>query len=250
MSASIRLLRTPEVLEQRCPLTAEGREELARRGLPAGAIVTVTDPRGVHYRARSTRDHGAVVPFAELPALIEPPHTRRLAQALPDRERMIWIVQKAVELGATAIQPLITDHSAPRPGPGQDGGPRQDKSATWPRVARQAAHQCRRARVPEVAEPLGLDEFLAGVPAGETLVLLDVTGPREALFTLADRLWRRPLTLLVGPEGGWSDRERALLNGRGAVAVRLGERLLRTETAALAALALLAGADGTFTPEE
>ncbi|MBF0426052.1 MAG: RNA methyltransferase, partial [Magnetococcales bacterium] len=74
-------------------------------------------------------------------------------------------------------------------------------------------------------------------------------GTSQPLFELAADLVTRPLTLLVGPEGGWSDQERDELRASGAMAVALGGRILRTETAGMAALAVLAAAEGAFTPE-
>ncbi|MBF0152453.1 MAG: RNA methyltransferase [Magnetococcales bacterium] len=241
----IRLAKVPAILEEPISL-APGMEGVLARWQPhPGDILTVVDPAGGLYRARFLGSGQGVRPFAALPGSVEPRHRRRLAQALPDRERMLWVVQKSVELGVTEIQPVVSARSCRMSG---EDAPRQDKSMTWPRIIRKAAMQCRRATIPEIHAPVPLAQIPQTVLSGELLLFMDVAGQRQSLFALAPDLADTPLTLLVGPEGGWSDQERDLIHASGGLAISLGSRVLRTETAGMAALAVIAAAEGTFTP--
>ncbi len=238
----IRLAAAPAAMESEITLAPGFEPVLAAWGARRGEILTVADPAGCFYRARLLADDGRVRVFERLPPGVEPLFARRLCPAITDRERMIWTIQKGVELGATEIQPLQTRHGQP----GDGSGPRQDKSATWNRVARKAARQCRRGRIPAVLPPIDLQGLLTRIPPGEILFFFDVSGERVSLDRWTGKL-NAPVTLLIGPEGGWSDGERDHMRGAGAVAVSLGARLLRAETAALAALAVLMTADIPFT---
>lgn len=229
----------PTALECDWPLAAATLPRLASWQARPGEVLTVRDDAGGCYRGRLLPDGRGVRLFARIASEVEPRHARCLVQALPDRERMLLIIQKAVELGATRIQPVLTRHGAPLPG----AGPGQDKSATWSRVALAAAKQCRRAVIPEVAPPMMLTAFLEA--NGAAMVHMDLTG--EPLLALAPALARAPLAVLVGPEGGWGEGERAALRAAGSRPVTLGVRVLRTETAGIAALAVLAAMDADFT---
>jgi 16S rRNA (uracil1498-N3)-methyltransferase len=165
-----------------------------------------------------------------------------LLQGLARGERMDMIVQKATELGVAAIRPVYTEHSAVR----LDERQAARKQQHWRAVAVAACEQCRRNRLPDVLEPLGLEAALAAAPGGLHLALsLERAASAPALTrgALADA---RSITLLVGPEGGFSAAEEKLAASRGFQALRLGPRVLRTETAALAGIAALQvlGGDG------
>ncbi|HIJ85042.1 MAG TPA: RsmE family RNA methyltransferase, partial [Magnetococcales bacterium] len=208
----------------------------------AGEVLTVVDPEGRYFRARLLPNRREVVVFEALPPGIEPANPRRLCPVIADRERMLWILQKAVELGATEIFPLVSQRSSAH------GGERhgQDKFSTWGRVVLKAARQCRRAVLPTVHPVQSLEHFFARDVA-EKRAFLDVREPRTALPVWHQRHGGHPLAVLSGPEGGWNDGERQWMLCRDAVAVSVGHRVLRTETAAIAALAVLAAMDSTFT---
>lgn len=229
----IRLACPPEALERSTPLADDAEAALAAWQARVGEIFTVVSPCGRFYRARLLPGAREVRPFEEISPAVEPPAGRVLLQSLPERERMLWIIQKAVELGATGIQPLL-------PMGGEGHGPRQDKSSIWDKVAREAARQCRRAMVPPVHAPRLLAEALPSI-RDEALLLLDVGEGRVPLARLVHGLARVPVHLLVGHEGGWHPEERRAALEAGAVRIGVGARILRTETAALAALALLGG---------
>lgn len=160
----------------------------------------------------------------------EPPFPLLLGQALAKGERMDLVVQKATELGATALAPLATERSEVR----LDAERAAKRVAHWQGVVRAACEQCGRDRLPEVRAPQDLDAFLAGAPAGALRLVLAPGG--RALRELP-RPGAAGVVLLVGPEGGLSDAEVARAEAAGFVRAGLGPRVLRTETAALAALA-------------
>lgn len=154
-----------------------------------------------------------------------------LVQGIAAGDKMDWIVEKAVELGAAAVIPIAAQRSVLRL-----SGPRLDKRiAHWRRIAHSACEQCGRNRPPHIAEPLTLGAWLEQPADATTLRLL--CHP-EAGATLQATLAAPPapasLELLVGPEGGWADDELAVAAGHGARRVRFGPRVLRTETAGLA----------------
>ncbi len=154
-----------------------------------------------------------------------------LVQALASGDKMDWIVQKAVELGVAAIQPVQAERSVLRL-----SGERADKRlAHWRQVAVSACEQCGRNRIPELRPLQALTHWLAAA-RGELCYVLAPGGLRG----FADE--PRPqgvVHVLVGPEGGWGEAELAACDAAGTRRIGLGPRVLRTETAGLAALAAL-----------
>lgn len=206
--------------------------------LKAGAAVRVFDGAGREHEAVlevSGRRAAAVRIGAPVAALPESPLRITLAQGIGRGERMDFVVQKAVELGVTAIAPLLTRRAVVR----LDDARAARRQAHWQAVAVSACEQCGRAWVPGVAPPQRLDGLLAAPPPG-TRLLLDPQGTQS----LADLPLADAVTLLIGPEGGLDDDERAAARAVGFVGVRVGPRVLRTETAALVALALLQARGG------
>lgn len=155
-----------------------------------------------------------------------------LAQALPSSDKMDWIVQKAVELGAVRIAPVVAERSVVR----LEGERAAKRAAHWQQVAIAACEQCGRNRVPEVAAIQPLPAFLA--EARDAAAVRLVLDPAARGIIGADHA-NGPVILLVGPEGGFSGGEMAAITGCGFAAVRLGPRLLRTETAGTVAMATL-----------
>jgi 16S rRNA (uracil1498-N3)-methyltransferase len=161
-----------------------------------------------------------------------------LAVGMPANERMDWLVEKATELGVTALQPLMSERSVLR----LSGERAEKKVAHWHSVAVAASEQCGGNRVPQLLPVSTLAAWLAKQPAAPagTRLLLSLRphspGLREAVAPLAPDT---PITLLSGPEGGLSPAEEEAALANGFVSVSLGQRTLRAETAALAALAAL-----------
>lgn len=161
-----------------------------------------------------------------------------LAQALASGDKMDWIVQKAVELGVEAVWPLQAERSVLRL-----AGERADKRVEhWRQVAISACEQSGRNRVPELMPVRSLRDCLATEGEGLSLVLDPQAGQRLAELPPPAGQVR----LLIGPEGGWSDAELALCRSVGCVGVRLGPRVLRTETAGLAAIAAMQALWGDY----
>ena len=155
-----------------------------------------------------------------------------LVVGMPANERMDWLVEKAAELGVASIQPVVTAHSVVR----LSGERAAKKREHWQGVVIAACEQCGRNRVPAVHAPTDLAGWLAQQPSPGARLLLSLRGatgtPREA----AGQDLLAPVTLLNGPEGGLSPQEEALARAAGFVPVTLGPRVLRAETAPLAAL--------------
>jgi 16S rRNA (uracil1498-N3)-methyltransferase len=171
----------------------------------------------------------------------ESPLAVTLAQAVSGGDRMDYTVQKAVELGVAAIQPLAAERSVVRL-----AGERAVKRVEhWRAVVAASCEQCGRNRLPEVAPLLPLEAFLA-VEAGRGSVSRLMLSPHSArdLRTL-DRP-TGPMLLLAGPEGGFSPPETRAAERAGFLPVRIGPRVLRTETAAVAALAAIQAWWGDF----
>jgi 16S rRNA (uracil1498-N3)-methyltransferase len=206
--------------------------------LQEGDAAVLFDGRGGEYPVRlSLPGRGQVV--AETGARDEvereSPLAVTLVQGVSSSEKMDFTIQKAVELGVAAIQPVLTAKSVVRLSAERE----EKKLARWRRVAIAACEQCGRNRIPQIGEPLPLERYRA--PEGASKILLSPSGTRK-LGSLA----RGPVALAVGPEAGFSDEEERLLERFGFAPVRLGARILRTETAALAALAALNALAGDY----
>jgi len=197
--------------------------------LGPGDALTLFDGAGGEYAAAivASGKRGVTVRIEAFdPVERESPLGILLAQAVAANDAMDYALRKATELGAGAIQPLVTARSAPLPA-GERG---ERRLAHWRQVVVAACEQSGRNRVPVVQPPCALGEWLAGQVDGG--VVLAPEG-EHALASLP----AAPRALLVGPEGGFAPAELDAARGAGLVAVRLGPRVLRTETAGVAALA-------------
>ena len=164
----------------------------------------------------------------------EPNRQVHLAMGVPANDRMDWLVEKATELGVASIQPLMSERSVLRL-----SGERADKKrAHWQAVAVAACEQCGRNQLPLIHPVMSLAAWLAALPASkEARLLLSLRPETQALAFMLGKLGE--VTFLSGPEGGlsWAEEEAAL--AQHFVPVSLGSRVLRAETAGLAALAAL-----------
>ena len=171
------------------------------------------------------------------------PRTPRLVlgQAILKGERMDWTIQKATELGAHAIVPLISEQTIVRPK--RDRADAQQER--WQRMALEAAQQSERWDIPSVSAPVNVREFVAGQTRSELkLMLAERSGDRSLAAMPLPSSPTDTITLMIGPEGGWREEELADAAAHGFEPVTLGARILRAETAALAAISVLQGRMG------
>jgi 16S rRNA (uracil1498-N3)-methyltransferase len=202
--------------------------------LRAGDALTLFNGRGGEYPGSIDKSHAGEVIVAvgeQRPVERESPLALTLAQGVSRGERMDLVVQKATELGVSCLVPLLTERSVVR----LDVQQAARKVAHWRGIAVAACEQSGRNRVPQVATPLALREFVSNANTGARLLL----SPAAALRLDDIQPSVTEVTVLIGPEGGLSESEEDLARAAGFTPVRLGPRVLRTETAAIAALALL-----------
>lgn len=159
--------------------------------------------------------------------------TVTLVQGVSSGERMDYTLQKAVELGVSAVQPVMMRRTVVR----LAGDKRERRRQHWQRIAIAACEQCGRNRVPEVRPVLEFAAWLPSTAAAKGSVFLLSPEDGQRLRDLPAPAG--PVTLIVGPEGGLDPAERQSCIGSGFLSVRLGPRVLRTETAGLAALAAM-----------
>jgi 16S rRNA (uracil1498-N3)-methyltransferase len=222
-------------------LAPEAAQHVAKAlRLKAGDALVMFDGRGGEYEAtiqRIDRDRVDVKVGAWCAADRESALAIGLVQGLPEADKMDWIIQKATELGAAWIQPVVCERSVVR----LSGERAQKREAHWRRVAIAACEQSGRTAIPEVRPTLTFVNWLAAHD-GTPLWLLAPGAPAIGARTPPSA----PFALLVGPEGGLSEREHGLALDRGGEPVSLGPRVLRTETAPLAALAAIHALWGDF----
>lgn len=222
-------------------LAPEAAQHVAKSlRLKAGDTIVVFDGRGGEYDAaiqRVEKDRVDVKLGGFRDADVEAPVRVGLAQGLPEADKMDWIIQKAVELGVGWVQPIVCDRSVVR----LSGERAARREAHWRRVAVAACEQSGRNRIPEVRPTLGFQSWVA----------VAASAPRWVLTPGAPALAAQPapagdLEILIGPEGGLSEREMDLAISQGGICVGLGPRVLRAETAPIAALAAIHALWGDF----
>jgi 16S rRNA (uracil1498-N3)-methyltransferase len=238
--------KSPPRLYLRQPLGEGARVELASTQanylgnvlrLREGAELLVFDGRSGEWLARITEAGKRRMTLA-----VE--HRTREPETIPDvwlafapvkRAQTDWLVEKATELGVARLIPVITQRTVVE----------RVKLERLETIAIEAAEQCGRTRLPDIAEPMPLKQFLHSRDPGRALYFADEGGGEAA----ADAFKPGAAAILTGPEGGFTDEERALVrSAANAVPVSLGPRILRAETAALAALAAFMAVAGDWRP--
>jgi 16S rRNA (uracil1498-N3)-methyltransferase len=206
-----------------------------------GDPLEICDSTGCAFAATLVVDGDRVL--ARLDGVVERPSESVLeivlAQAIPKGAKMDFVVEKATELGVARIVPLVTERTI-------GDAARAGKIERWRRLARAAAQQCGRLRVPEVSEAMGWDAFLSQAGREDRLLMPWELAERVALrdslpAAVADA---RRVVVLIGPEGGISHGEAERATAAGAWALSLGSRILRTETAGLVVVSALLYAIG------
>jgi 16S rRNA (uracil1498-N3)-methyltransferase len=203
--------------------------------LPEGAELLVFDGRSGEWLAR-------IVEAGRKRMILTIERRTREAESIPDvwlafapvkRAQTDWLVEKATELGVARLIPVTTRRTVVE-------RVRLDRLES---IAIEAAEQCGRTRLPGIAEPLPLARFIEGLHTGRTLYFADEAGGEPAAQVFREP----PAAILTGPEGGFTDEERSLIRAwPNVIAISLGPRILRAETAALAALAIYMAAAGDW----
>ncbi len=201
-------------------------------------VVLVDDRRELAYAAVIREIQKASVVFsveAVMPAPSKPLPTIMLAVALVKEQRWDWILQKSTELGVRTIQPLMGDHSVVRVSDSDR------KTGRWQAIVRSAAEQSEGLFIPDVAKPLTVKAFCVQPQSGTVRILLSERGDeRLPLKQLLPQIKpEQTVVFAIGPEGGWSDAEIAAFQQAGFVSTVFGDRILRSETAATAAISAL-----------
>jgi len=199
-----------------------------------GQHYEISDNHSVYLaEVESARKDLVTFTVAERLAVVEPLVRTTLLASLVRFERFEWIIEKATELGVERIVPLETERT--------EKGLRtaaEKRLVRWTRIAREASEQSRRARLPEIQAAVGLVEALE-IESDYRYLLEEALAPAILTVLPQSRRAGDRVALLLGPEGGWTDRERALLTSAGWSPVSLGPQVLRAETAAIAGLAII-----------
>jgi 16S rRNA (uracil1498-N3)-methyltransferase len=217
------------------PLLRHLRQSLR---LQPGDTLSITDERGLRYRAEITEIGGQALIGRILDTTSAPPKAGAsiiLAQALLKGEKMDWVIQKATELGVERIAPVLATHSVVRPRADRI----EHQLARWQRIALEAAQQSERWSVPVLDDPAPVAELWPRSKAAATKILLAERSSGASLIDVVLPGNSGDVWLLVGPEGGWEEEEAAQALQHGFTAVTLGPRILRAETAAIAAISVL-----------
>lgn len=188
-------------------------------------VLTEIGPNGVKGKVMEGR-----------PGSADPALPVMLVQGLPKGDKIELIIQKCTELGITEIWPVYTERSVVRLNPQKA----EERRKRWQRIAGEAAKQCQRQRIPVIKDIQSWAGVLQSLPEGMQGILLwekeDNNTLREALLNMD---CARPVYIFVGPEGGLTEDEVSLARRQGVLPVTLGPRILRTETAGLAALSIV-----------
>ncbi len=241
--APIRLAKKLEVGAE-VILDAGQSKSLRFREINEKEAFTLRDADGVFFRAsviKASAERVQATIYERMPASPESDARITLVCAVLARQRMLTVAQKATELGVARIVPVFSAHSV---GP---AGLAHEKAHAWPGQTLRAARQCRRASVPELHPPMPIERAFAEpfwLEATRRYTLDDRAAATPDLWPTREPGKPVEVVLAVGPEGGWSDAERALLQRQGARELRLGGRVLRAETAVLVGLTVIQHAIG------
>ncbi len=232
-------VRLEDIAENRLTLRGQEARHLSKvLRLGPGEEVLAFDNSGLEYRARVeqvNQDEVVCVILAQYESGREPGLDVLLLQGLPKVDKMELIIQKTTELGVRSIIPLRTTRAVVQ----LEGKKAQDRVDRWQKIAAEAAKQCGRPKVPEIGQVADLAVAIRALPPG-TMVLAAYEAEETQGLAEALKSWPGgPIALVIGPEGGFDSREVAFLTEQGALSVSLGPRILRTETAGMAALTMV-----------
>lgn len=197
-------------------------------------MISVLDGSGYEYECRIASVHKKEIKaevIGKVPYSAESPISITLAQSISKGERMDIAIQKSTELGAIRIIPVITERSQVK---------HTHKVERWRKIALSAAQQSGRDKVPDIDEPTRLEEFLGSIPPGSSgIIFFEEKRERNLKKVLSGFKGIKEITILIGPEGGFTKEEVVAASEKGFIAASLGPRILRTETAPITALSII-----------
>ena len=209
----------------------------------SGEELTLVSPSGIQHDCTIDSveaDSVSVLIDSSKPCENEPECKVTLYQALPKGDKMEYIIQKCVELGVTKIVPVISARCVSRP----DEKSLAKKRVRWQKIAKEAAQQSRRGMIPEVARALSFSQAVESCDENEINLIFYELGGDSVRGILAET--PRSVGIFIGSEGGFEESEVELAEKNGAYRATLGKRILRAETAPLAALSVIMFHTGEF----
>ncbi len=227
---------TPPTIRMTGDLLHHLRDSLRLR---PGDSLTLNDGCGTRYRVEVTHATSQAIDSRIIDQQTEPARRASpivLGQALIKGDKMDWVIQKATELGVATLVPIHSTHSVIKLNPER----LEHQRSRWERIARDAAQQSERWTLPTIADPVDLAQICRQYAAAPVKAMLAErsSGPSLATIPLPQK-HQHPIVLLIGPEGGWTPEEQRLAQEQGFLPLTLGPRILRAETAAIAALSIL-----------
>jgi len=197
-------------------------------------MISVLDGNGYERECRIVSVHKKEIKaevINRVPYSAESPISITIAQGISKGERMDIAIQKSTELGAVRIVPVITDRTQIK---------HTGKTERWRKIALSAAEQSGRDKVPDIDEPTQLEEFLDSIPTGSSgIIFFEEEKERNLKKILSGLKGIKEITILIGPEGGFTKDELAAATEKEFIAASLGPRILRTETAPITALSII-----------
>ena len=207
--------------------------------LRPGDVLTLNDGCGTRFRVEVTHVTSQAIDSRIIDQYTGPEGRTSpivLGQALIKGDKMDWVIQKATELGVATIVPILSMHSVIKPNPER----LEHQRLRWERIARDAAQQSERWTIPTITDPIDLAGICRQYASTVLKGILVERSSSPSLGTIPlspDR--QHPIVILVGPEGGWAPDEQRLAQEQGFLPLTLGPRILRAETAAIAAVSIL-----------
>jgi 16S rRNA (uracil1498-N3)-methyltransferase len=228
------------------PLPAELLHHLRVRRISEGEVIPIFDGQGHIATATLIRlgnkTGELAIAAVKQDTQSEPPYGITLAQGLAGGDKMDWVIEKAVETGASHIAPLQCERSVIKLHRSSDAERAQKRLIHWRAITQAACEQCERTVLPQVEPIQAIADYLSKASSDHfsgALKLIFCTGDQPSLAKMIAPLPAQNVILLIGPEGGFTPEEVALAMKSGFQAVSLGKRILRTETAGIAAISTI-----------
>jgi 16S rRNA (uracil1498-N3)-methyltransferase len=227
------------------PIPVELLHHLRVRRISEGEVIPIFDGQGQIASATlirlSSKSGELAITKVQQDIQSEPPYGITLVQGLAGGDKMDWVIEKAVETGASRIVPLQCERSVIKLTRNSDGDRAQKRLIHWRAITQAACEQCERTVLPLVEPVQAIADYLAKADTDVkgALKLIFCTGDHSSLAKTIAPLPAQNVILLIGPEGGFTPEEIGLAMNAGFQAVSLGKRILRTETAGIAAISTI-----------